>query len=61
MSKTVGGRVRQLLTGKRAMTYRAIAQKVRREMHSHTTPDAVAWYASRLRAEGVSPNVLLGV
>ena len=52
-TKTVGGRVAELLRRKRPMSYDAIASKVREETGSHTTARSVASIASSLRAAGV--------
>jgi len=55
---TIKHDVAQLLQRKRALTYPQIVEKVR-EKHpdADTSVKSVAWYASRLRAEGVDVNV----
>jgi UTP:GlnB (protein PII) uridylyltransferase len=56
-AKTISERARELLTRKRAMTYEAIAAKLREEYGSRTQKASVQWYATQLRKEGVEPNI----
>ena len=57
-ASTVGERAIQLMQRKRPLTYRQIAEKIREEFpEACTTTDSVAWYASRMRKRGQTPNV----
>jgi len=59
-SGTIGETVRHLLARKRPLTYTQIIEAVK-EKHpgAATSRDSVQWYASRMRAEGLEPNVKL--
>jgi hypothetical protein len=61
-AKTIGARVRQLMTRKNPMTYDQIVDTVRTEFpRSQVSKGSVQWYASRMRTrDGVEPNVRLG-
>lgn len=47
-----------LLTRKRPLTYEAVVEAIhKRHPEAETSVKTVAWYASRLRADGVQVNV----